>query len=202
MPVGNVTSNDRGSGARYNDDKPPLDLIPPIVFLKAYETEISDLDFLDGLDVTNALLGLSSLYHGEVDSFREVLGDLNRWLVPAAEVLDYGRKKYAPWNWAKGSNWSVPVACALRHLVAVIQGEDTDEESGLHHLAHAYCNLIMLSHYIDYYPEGNDLPDPSVAFRIITLRHMKLNEDREWAEVGDYDEALSVRRGRDDCDGL
>lgn len=79
-------------------------------------------------------------------------------LEDCAAVFDYGRKKYAEWNWAKGMDWSVPYACALRHLSAWHRGEDLDPESGLPHLGHVMCNLVMLSTYAKTYPEGDNRP--------------------------------------------
>ena len=108
--VGDVNSNERGSGARYNTNKPDLSLIP----LCTLEDE--------------------------------------------ARVWMYGKQKYAAWNWAKGMNWSIPLACALRHLAAWQRGEENDQESGLPHLAHAMCNLRMLTLYSKQYPEGDDRP--------------------------------------------
>jgi hypothetical protein len=70
----------------------------------------------------------------------------------------HGARKYAAWNWAKGMPWSVPMACALRHIAAWQKGEDIDPESGQPHLAHAMCNLRMLSLYAKTYPEGDDRP--------------------------------------------
>lgn len=110
MPVGDVNSEEKGSGARYNDNKAAIDLIP----LCTLEDE--------------------------------------------ARVWDYGRRKYAAWNWAKGMPWSVPLGCALRHLAAWQRGEDLDPESGLPHLAHAMCNLRMLTLYSRTYTEGDDRP--------------------------------------------
>jgi len=75
-----------------------------------------------------------------------------------ARVWEYGKKKYAAWNWAKGMPWSVPYACALRHLAAWQSGEDIDSESGLPHLAHVMCNLRMLTLYSKTYLEGDDRP--------------------------------------------
>lgn len=75
-----------------------------------------------------------------------------------ARVWGYGKQKYAAWNWAKGMAWSVPLACALRHLAAWQRGEDTDPESGLPHLAHVACNIRMLTLYSKTYPEGDDRP--------------------------------------------
>ena len=110
MPVGDVNSTERGSGARFNDGKTRFDLIP-----------------------------LSALKD-------------------CADVFEYGAEKYAAWNWAKGMDWSVPYACMLRHLEAWYRGEDTDPESGLPHLGHVMCNLIMLSHYAKNYKDGDDRP--------------------------------------------
>ena len=73
-------------------------------------------------------------------------------------VWMYGKAKYAAWNWAKGMPWSVPLACLLRHLAAWQRGEELDAESGLPHLAHAMCNLRMLTLYSRTYPEGDDRP--------------------------------------------
>ena len=75
-----------------------------------------------------------------------------------ARVWMYGKNKYAAWNWAKGMPWSVPLACALRHLAAFQRGEEKDQESGLPHIAHAMCNLRMLALYSRTYPEGDDRP--------------------------------------------
>lgn len=110
MSVGDVNSAARGSGARYNDGKVPLELIPGIA------------------------------------------------LEDCARVFDYGRRKYAAWNWAKGMAWMVPFGCLLRHLYAWARGEDNDPESGLPHLGHAMCNLVMLCTFAHTYPEGDDRP--------------------------------------------
>jgi hypothetical protein len=75
-----------------------------------------------------------------------------------ARVWMYGKNKYAAWNWAKGMAWSVPLACLLRHMAAWQRGEEVDPESGLPHLAHAMCNLRMLTLYSKTFPEGDDRP--------------------------------------------
>lgn len=75
-----------------------------------------------------------------------------------AMVWEYGKAKYAAWNWAKGMNWSVPYACALRHLSAWQRGEEIDPESGQSHLAHVMCNIRMLMLFSKTYQEGDDRP--------------------------------------------
>lgn len=118
MSVGDVNSNKRGSGARFNDGKPDLSLIP----------------------------------------LETLMGEARVWM--------HGEKKYARFNWQRGMKWSVPLACALRHLAAWQRGEDIDPESGERHLDHAMCNLRMLAYYADHYSEGDDrIPKPLEATR-------------------------------------
>lgn len=61
-----------------------------------------------------------------------------------AEVLDYGAKKYAAHNWRKGLTYNRLLSAALRHLTALMDGEEMDSETGLHHAAHAVCELLFL----------------------------------------------------------
>lgn len=69
------------------------------------------------------------------------------WLLGTAQVLDFGARKYEPYNWKKGILYSRVLSAALRHMFAWQDGEDCDEETGLHHLLHASCCLMFLSHY-------------------------------------------------------
>lgn len=86
-------------------------------------------------------------------------------LYGAAKVFVFGMKKYAEWNWTKGSNWSSAFDSLLRHLLKWWYcGEDLDEESGLHHLDHAMCNLLFLIHYRDTYQRGDDRPPETARF--------------------------------------
>lgn len=69
------------------------------------------------------------------------------FLVETARVFGYGADKYERHNWLKGMRWGRVYAALQRHLVAWQSGEDTDEESGLPHLAHASCCLAFLLTY-------------------------------------------------------
>ena len=66
-------------------------------------------------------------------------------LKEVAEVATFGAKKYAPDNWKKVPD---PVdryfSALMRHLVAWRMGEETDEETGFRHLAHACWNVLSL----------------------------------------------------------
>ena len=48
-------------------------------------------------------------------------------------------------NWRKGFAWTRLIAAAFRHLKAILQGEDTDPESGLPHVDHLICMVAFLS---------------------------------------------------------
>lgn len=63
------------------------------------------------------------------------------------KVLDFGAKKYAPHNWAKGMDWNRPFDALMRHLVAWWGGQAKDPETGISHLAHAGCNILFLIAY-------------------------------------------------------
>lgn len=64
-----------------------------------------------------------------------------------AQVLTFGAKKYDAHNWRKGMDWSRLYGAAMRHLLASLDGEDLDPESGFPHLAHAAVNLMFLLEY-------------------------------------------------------
>lgn len=73
-------------------------------------------------------------------------------------VTERKDRPYPMWNWAKGMPWLVPFACMMRHMAAWLIGEDLDRETGMPHLDHAHCNLLMLIHYAQAYPEGDNRP--------------------------------------------
>lgn len=61
------------------------------------------------------------------------------------DVLEFGARKYAVDNWQRVPDASARYAdAAMRHVVARLDGERTDPESGLPHLAHAVCCLLFL----------------------------------------------------------
>lgn len=149
MSVGDVNSAAKGSGARFNDGKTPYELVPYSVL-----SVISNDPLV--ARVFNKLHDFQ--FSHDIQAVISAIKMLEGYVPDSARVFDYGRKKYAEWNWLKGMNWSVPLACAARHLVAIDSGENLDPESGLPHWGHVVCNLIMLHTYCYTYPEGNDLP--------------------------------------------
>lgn len=154
--VGDVNSSVKGSGARYNGGKAQFDLVP----LREMH---NNLDYVGTGDNGGALTALRQLGRwqetGDTDYLHEALAELGieGWR-ECAEVFEYGKAKYAPWNWAKGMTWGIPLACAVRHLTAILAGEIFDPESGLAHRGHVFCNLVMLLTYTRTFPEGDDRP--------------------------------------------
>ncbi len=78
-------------------------------------------------------------------------GGKDRWdLLPWEEVrsvvrvLTLGAEKYDDDNWKKVANSrNRYFAAAQRHITAWWDGERWDQESGIHHLAHAICCLLF-----------------------------------------------------------
>lgn len=152
--IGDIASDARGSGARFNSGKPDLALVPLRLvataagFTGEFAAASTALDRLGAYQETQEQRYLySALDALGFDGWQE-----------CARVFEYGKRKYAAWNWAKGMPWTVPLACAARHLLAMIEGEAEDPESGLPHRGHVFCNVVMLLTYRSNFAEGNDLP--------------------------------------------
>lgn len=84
-------------------------------------------------------------------------------------VLTKGAEKYAERNWEKGMKWSKVIASLKRHLAAIEQGEDYDEETGELHADHLQANAHFLSSYYTIYPEGDDRPHKYLDYPKIGL---------------------------------
>lgn len=69
-------------------------------------------------------------------------------------VLTFGAKKYDDNNWKKGLSDENCLSSCLRHIMKFQRGEVYDDESGIHHLAHAACNLA----FILYFHEQKEIP--------------------------------------------
>ena len=75
-----------------------------------------------------------------------------------AAVMTYGERKYAAWNYLSGAGlpFSDYLDAAERHLNAFNCNEENDTESGLSHLAHAACCILMLMEMQAVHPEQDD----------------------------------------------
>jgi len=160
--IGDINSDTKGSGARFNAGKMRVDLIPFEV-ISTYEDMQFEGELTPELDEALAVLRSLGAWQARRCGASAVLERMDDPWSSCAAVFDYGAKKYAAWNWAKGMPWSVPAACAVRHLLAILRGEANDPESGLPHIGHVACNLVMLAQYENTYREGDDRPSQLFA---------------------------------------
>lgn len=66
-------------------------------------------------------------------------------MVGVAKVQAYGHKKYKDFNnYRKGMEASRQCSCIIRHVMAYMNGEDLDPESGESHIAHAATRCMFL----------------------------------------------------------
>ena len=68
-------------------------------------------------------------------------------LVPMIRVLEYGALKYAPFNWQKPMKRDEVLDSMQRHLAALIDGNELDDESGLTHIGHIMANAMFYSYH-------------------------------------------------------
>lgn len=77
-------------------------------------------------------------------------------LLEIAKVMGHGAKKYDAHNWRKGIEWSRLLGAAMRHLLAFMDGQDKDPETGFSHLAHLGCCVMFLLEYEKSHKELDD----------------------------------------------
>lgn len=78
------------------------------------------------------------------------------FILGIGEVLTKSRAKYEHFNWCKPTKLSTPYESLMRHLMAFQSGEETDKETGSHHLLHAATNLMFMYYHITNNPEESD----------------------------------------------
>lgn len=75
-----------------------------------------------------------------------------------AKVLEFGSRKYAEYNWAKGLSYTRIIAAILRHTYLYLRGETLDPETGASHMAAVAVNAMFLLHYEKYKTQFDDRP--------------------------------------------
>lgn len=106
-----------------------------------------------------------------------------------AKVYTYGTKKYSDDNWWKAFRWRKDTyGCIQRHLNKWLRGEQRDDESGIHHLAHVCWNAIALQEF-----ERNGIGQDDRVPYILDLmnpeeRALKIKAWRKLADEGREDE--------------
>ncbi len=77
-------------------------------------------------------------------------------LAGTSAVLAFGAKKYSAHNWRGGLKWGDVIGAILRHLFAMMMGEDLDPETKLPHVDHLGCEIMFLQ---ELYRTRKDLDD-------------------------------------------
>ena len=99
----------------------------------------------------------------------------SEFFVGLARVFMYGTQKYAKDNWRMGMKWSRMYNSAMRHVLAFWASQNTDEESGLHHLLHAAWNILCLWWYTQHNIGTDDRYKKMFQFQ----QHAQLLESRQ-----------------------
>jgi hypothetical protein len=69
-------------------------------------------------------------------------------IIGATRAMEAGAAKYGRGNWAKGLAYTEIVDSTVRHLLAFVNREETDAETGLPHVDLALSNMLILSQFI------------------------------------------------------
>jgi len=104
-------------------------------------------------------------------------------MLELGKVFTFGSKKYEDRNWEKGMKWGKIFSAAMRHLWKFWLGEKCDEESGLHHLAHAAWNCLILLEYTITRQEFDDRYKRSIQIYKelkVQEKEMTLDESKEY----------------------
>lgn len=81
-------------------------------------------------------------------------------LLGAATVFGFGAEKYGEFNYRGGIKHRRLYGACLRHLFEWYERRDIDPESGLPHLDHALCSLMMLRQMTHERPDLDDRYKP------------------------------------------
>ena len=87
-------------------------------------------------------------------------------LTEVVKVFTFGAYLYGDRNWEEGFSWSRCIGSIWRHFTKWLLGEDLDDESKLHHLAHVIANCLFLLQYTFTGKGIDDRQKASVEFII------------------------------------
>jgi hypothetical protein len=69
-------------------------------------------------------------------------------LVPLVEAMTKGTEKYERFNWQLPcDDPRQHLQSAMRHLIALVSGEEVDKESGVKHSGHLMANMMMYNYH-------------------------------------------------------
>jgi len=69
-------------------------------------------------------------------------------LEPMVDVLEFGAEKYARDNWKKGLNKKEILESMIRHIIELVDNQELDDDSKLHHIGHIQCNSMFYAYFL------------------------------------------------------
>ena len=128
------------------------------------ENDMSMTDTSDGIThITHPIEVRKVSSTGGQKGQKDARFDLISWqfLWQLAMVCGFGAKKYDDDNWRKGYSWRLSYGAMQRHLTQFWTGQLYDDESGVHHLAHAawHCMVLFIFSTVARYKCFDDRPD-------------------------------------------
>lgn len=89
-------------------------------------------------------------------------------LVPFAEAMGDGARKYGPYNWRVTKvSARTYIEGALRHLRALLDGEDCASDSGVHHCGHVMAGMAIFFDALTLGQLIDDRPLPGVTAELM-----------------------------------
>ena len=113
----------------------------------------------------NQIIDANRGLEDELDALRYNSGKTDFTLLPVdaleaeSNVWMMGMEKYGRNNWEKlwgDETKNVVMQSAMRHMMAILSGEDIDNETGQPHAAHVRCNMAMLIRYYNETEKSNE----------------------------------------------
>lgn len=119
-------------------------------------------------------------------------------LVPSALIIyaslafAVGARKYGEYNWrTKKVRRTIYLEAAMRHILAALDGEDIDSESGVPHEAHAAACMGVV---LDALATGNLVDDRPVKGAAAKLLKDLTEARHEHSQPGSFFEGISSYR--------
>ncbi len=155
---------EKNKAMKLDKGKPKLSLIHPssmgIMLTKFGQNKVSEAVYhlSEAAHAKDEGDFVATAYQALVDVTAFVGDELSAIELMTA-AMEYGANKpeYGRNNWKKGMEWSRLIDAAQRHGLAILDGEDTDPESGNPHVAHMLASIHMLLGNHDMKIGTNDL---------------------------------------------
>lgn len=82
------------------------------------------------------------------------------FILELAKLLTDSAKKYSKWNYALGQSYCMAGDSLMRHVLALMAGEDIDPESEHHHALHIAAGAMIIwttyKYQVENHPELDD----------------------------------------------